>query len=154
MSNAPGTYALILHASQALPPITIGKLGKLPITPGYYVYIGSAFGSGGVRARVAHHCRTSHKPRWHIDYLRAQLELIEIWYTHDPRPREAEWVTYLQAMAGVFQPMRGFGASDSRHTSHLFHSNKRPTVELFREMLHNDVSEVHVIVADCQAFEK
>jgi len=152
--NSTGTYTLILHAPQPLPAITIGKLGVFDVAAGYYLYIGSAFGPGGVRARVAHHCRTTHKPRWHIDYLRARLELIEIWYTLDPQPREGEWVTRLQARPGLTQPMPGFGASDSRHASHLFHTNQRPTVELFREMLHNDVSEVHVLKTDCQAFEK
>jgi Uri superfamily endonuclease len=152
--NSPGTYVLILYAAQPLPPITIGKLCDLSVTPGYYLYIGSALGPGGVRARVAHHCRTAHKLRWHIDYLRAHLELIEIWYTLDPEPREGEWVTHLQAMPGMTQPVPGFGASDSRHFSHLFHTGKRPTVELFRKMLHNDVSKTHVLVGNCQVFEK
>ena len=147
--NNTGTYTLLLYAAQPLAPIAIGKLGALSVAGGYYIYVGSAFGPGGVRARVAHHCRISHKPRWHIDYLRAQLKLVEIWYTLDPQPREEQWVSLLQTMPGFRQPMPGFGASDSHNSSHLFHSRKRPTVELFRKMLHNHASEVHVMVADC-----
>ena len=68
MRNLPGTYALILVSSSDR-WIEIGKLGKFLIQPGYYVYAGSAFGPGGLKARIAHHMRISQRPHWHIDYL-------------------------------------------------------------------------------------
>ena len=45
----PGTYALILLcASNAR--IQIGRLGKMHLQTGYYVYLGSAFGPGGLNS--------------------------------------------------------------------------------------------------------
>ena len=51
-----GTYAIWMKATSKQ-IITVGKLGKIEIEPGYYVYIGSAFGPGGIKARVGRHLR-------------------------------------------------------------------------------------------------
>ena len=52
---APGTYALVLRVS-APTTLAVGQLGDITFSPGYYVYIGSAHGPGGVKARVAAAC--------------------------------------------------------------------------------------------------
>jgi len=49
-----GTYAFLL-ASQKTGRLDIGKLGPLVLKPGVYVYVGSAFGPGGLAARIGHH---------------------------------------------------------------------------------------------------
>ena len=49
-----GTYALVLSA-RAGGIIRIGRLGELRLQSGIYVYVGSALGPGGVRARLMHH---------------------------------------------------------------------------------------------------
>ena len=54
----PGTYALILSCSTDF-GIQIGRLGTMRLQPGYYVYLGSALGPGGLRARIAHHQKLS-----------------------------------------------------------------------------------------------
>jgi Uri superfamily endonuclease len=54
----PGTYALILSCSTNI-RVQIGRLGTMLLQPGYYVYLGSALGSGGLRARIAHHQKPS-----------------------------------------------------------------------------------------------
>lgn len=80
LASAHGTYALILSsATDCL--LQIGRLGQLHVQPGFYVYVGSAFGPGGVRARVWHHQRSSARPHWHVDYLRRTARLVEVWYT-------------------------------------------------------------------------
>ena len=56
IDKRPGTYALILRASTAQ-TIQIGRLGDLVMQPGYYIYVGSAFGPGGLAARVGRHLR-------------------------------------------------------------------------------------------------
>jgi Domain of unknown function DUF123 len=66
----PGTYVLVL-SSRSTDLIQIGRLGALQLQSGFYVYVGSALGPGGVRARLAHHLKLSRRPHWHIDYLRA-----------------------------------------------------------------------------------
>ena len=55
-----GTYALVLR-SDVSAATEIGRWGRLTIRPGYYVYVGSALGPGGVRARVSRHCRETKK---------------------------------------------------------------------------------------------
>ena len=74
----PGTYALVL-SSRSTDLIQIGRLGALQLQSGSYVYVGSALGPGGVRARLAHHLKPSRRPHWHIDYLRAHTEVEDIW---------------------------------------------------------------------------
>ncbi|WP_416839877.1 GIY-YIG nuclease family protein [Haloferax sp. DFSO52] len=65
-----GTYALVYR----VPEITaeVGALGTFDLEAGGYVYVGSAFGSGGLR-RVLRHRRVAageHDARhWHVDYL-------------------------------------------------------------------------------------
>ena len=52
--------------------IVVGRLGVIQAERGYYVYVGSALGSGGLAARVGRHCRREKRLRWHVDYLRAR----------------------------------------------------------------------------------
>jgi len=74
LSDEPGTYILILK-SAVTRRVRVGRLGNLQLCPGYYVYIGSAFGPGGLRARIDHHQRLAKRPHWHIDYLRRHTRL-------------------------------------------------------------------------------
>src|SRR5271165_5126180 len=77
--SRPGTHVLVL-SSRSTDLIQIGRLGALQLQSGFYVYVGSALGPGGVRARLAHHRKISRRPHWHIDYLRAHTRLEEICY--------------------------------------------------------------------------
>ncbi|MCG8024627.1 MAG: DUF123 domain-containing protein [Candidatus Thiodiazotropha endolucinida] len=56
MNAKPGTYGLVLQADTDT-VVQVGRWGAIDIRPGYYIYIGSAFGAGGVLARVSRHCR-------------------------------------------------------------------------------------------------
>jgi Uri superfamily endonuclease len=135
MDARPGTYALILRSDSAV-RVRIGRLGVLAATRGYYVYIGSAFGPGGLAARLAHHQRPPRRPHWHIDYLRLHARLIEIWFTHDAQPREHLWADLIGAMRSAMIPLPGFGCSDCRCPSHLFHFARRPSFRSFHGKLH------------------
>ena len=140
MSAHPGSYALILRAvSQQV--IRIGQIGHLSVTPGFYVYVGSAFGPGGVRARLAHHARIAQAPHWHIDYLRRFARLEEAWYTHDPCPREHEWASAFGKLAGASQPLEGFGASGCQCRAHLFRFARKPSRRSFCQRLGLDAPE-------------
>jgi len=61
MQRLPGTYALILQV-ECRQDIQVGRLGQLSARPDFYVYIGSAFGPGEVRAPVRHHVKISERP--------------------------------------------------------------------------------------------
>jgi Uri superfamily endonuclease len=134
MKKLPGTYALILaSASDRL--IQIGKLGQLLLQPGYYVYAGSAFGPGGIKARIAHHARISQRPHWHIDYLRSVLLLDEVWYSYNSERQEHRWADAFSRLKGATIPIAGFGASDCSCKSHLYLIRSKPSVRRFRDRL-------------------
>lgn len=123
--SRPGTYALVLSsASDAV--IRVGRLGDLRLQPGFYVYVGSAQGPGGVRARLAHHMRHAEHPHWHIDYLRQHTTLEEIWFCYDRKSREHAWARCFAGMRGVSVPLAGFGSSDCDCETHLFFFKRRP----------------------------
>jgi len=52
----PGTYALLLKLDKQ-ERITVGRLGTFDFPAGYYLYVGSALGPGGLQARLARHRR-------------------------------------------------------------------------------------------------
>ena len=119
LAPKPGTYARILSCvSNAC--IQLGRLGMMQLQHGYYVYLGSALGPGGLRARIAHHQKLSLRPRWHIDYLRAHTQIHCVWFSYDARRREHQWAGVVEAMSGAKVPLLGFGASDCDCRSHLY----------------------------------
>ena len=130
----PGTYALILSCSTDF-GIQIGRLGTMRLQPGYYVYLGSALGPGGLRARIAHHQKLSPRPHWHIDYLRVHCRVHCIWFSYDARRREHHWAHVMRTVRGVKISLRGFGASDCDCRSHLYFFNHRPSRISFRRGL-------------------
>ena len=131
LENRTGTYALVLQCGEP-GNIEVGRLGVLELQPGYYVYIGSAFGPGGVRARVGHHMRRSARCHWHIDYLKPHCTLIEVWVEYSDDKREARWAGKLATHRRSSIPLNGFGASDDRAASHLFYFESRPGAAVLR----------------------
>jgi Uri superfamily endonuclease len=135
MTSQSGTYALVL-ACGATHTVRIGKLGELQVQPGYYLYVGSAFGTGGLAARLRHHERIAARTHWHIDYLRAVCDLIEVWFTTDPRPREHIWARAVAHLPGAGVPMPSFGSSDCECAAHLFQFTLLPSLRVFRQRTH------------------
>jgi len=125
ISSQPGTYLLIFHSARAS-SIKVGKLGQIELASGYYFYIGSAFGPGGVRARVRHHHGISQKPHWHLDYIRPLLSLQAICYSIDASRYEHEWANILSGELHMQAPSPGLGASDCRCHSHFFYTRSEP----------------------------
>jgi Uri superfamily endonuclease len=138
MLNHSGTYALILSASQKK-QITVGKLGTLQLKPGFHIYVGSAFGPGGLKARIAHHCKRPSRPHWHLDYLGGRLDLVEVWYTFDPVRREHQWAKTISTTRGVSVPLTGFGSSDCDCLSHLLFRNTEPSIHAFRRRVNSTI---------------
>ena len=131
LEKRTGTYALVFRCAEP-GTVEIGRLGPLELRPGYYVYIGSAFGPGGIRARIGHHMNRSIRPHWHIDYLKTHCVLDEIWLEYSTVRSEARWVEQMSENRHASIPLMGFGASDGRAASHLFHFRSRPTVAVLR----------------------
>jgi Uri superfamily endonuclease len=117
-----GSYILILRLDQPLHDLPIGRLGRFDFASGIYLYVGSAFGAGGLPARLAYHQRR-HKPRphWHIDYLRAEACLCEAWSVSGGGRLECVWCRALAAHPAVSTPVPGFGSRDTGCPTHLFY---------------------------------
>lgn len=124
MKPDPGTYVFILQSNSS-ETIKVGRWGKLVLRPGFYVYVGSAFGPGGVQARVSRHLRTDKRKHWHIDYLREYTTPLEVWVSYEAKHLEHEWaITFLNLTE--MTPIQGFGCSDCRCFSHLFFKFELP----------------------------
>ena len=130
-----GTYVLLLHLP-ADTRLTIGRLGTFEFVAGWYTYVGSAFGAGGLVGRLKHHLQPVEQPHWHIDYLRQAARVTEIWLAPGVERQEQEWVDIMLAIPGASVPVDGFGASDSEQESHLAYFDLRPTLEDFAVGVH------------------
>ena len=106
-----GTYALLLHMAQPV-QLSVGRLGVFSFPAGDTVYVGSAFGPGGLRARVARHLRGDGRKHWHIDILRAHAPVYGVCYAARAEHLECVWSQTLAAAPGPHIPAPGFGSSD------------------------------------------
>lgn len=138
MTSEPGTYTLLLRAEEER-GIDVGALGEWTVQPGRYVYVGSAFGPGGLQARVHRHVRSDGVLHWHVDYLRAVARLETVWYTHDEERRECTWATVLRKQNAARVPMAGFGASDCGCPAHLVAVEKDLSFPAFRRCVQAEV---------------
>jgi Uri superfamily endonuclease len=132
-----GTYILILVVAE-MKRLPIGSLGKFDLIPGFYAYVGSAFGSGGLRARIGHHVASAAEPHWHIDYLLQVARPVEVWFATAGRKLEHHWADFLEAARGFHPAIPRFGASDYHRSrrSHLFYSRHRPSfLWFYRQMM-------------------
>lgn len=138
-----GTYVLVM---QALSPCVVeaGRLGCRELPTGWYLYVGSAFGVGGVAARCSRHARTDKPLRWHVDYLRRRLELAEIWVSCGPGRLEHHWASLLEDCGELSNAWPRFGASDCRCTSHLWYCPDRPSpADVFSPVMVDGIQRVY-----------
>ena len=134
LGSEPGTYALIL-ANDSARVVTVGRLGTLELRPGWYVYVGSAQGPGGLAARVGRHIQIEKKRRWHIDYVRPHAELREVWFTYGSGRLECQWAQAFATMPKAELPFPRFGSSDCRCAAHLIWLPRRPSLAAFCRLL-------------------
>jgi Uri superfamily endonuclease len=107
--RVPGVYALLLLLRE---PVTVRVLGSVfRLKPGCYVYVGSARGPGGLRARIARHAAAEKRVKWHVDQLTSgAAELACVVYSR-AMVRECVLVLHLEQL-GFEHPVAGFGSSD------------------------------------------
>ncbi|MFQ5813686.1 MAG: DUF123 domain-containing protein [Anaerolineae bacterium] len=133
-----GTYVLVLQL-KCREEITVGKLGTFAFPAGYYLYVGSALGPGGLEARLGRHRpstssghrRRDKKLRWHIDYLLEHAQLVEVWSAASTDKLECLWTQAARELPGSEIPVPGFGSSDCCCPSHLIYLARKPTCEEF-----------------------
>lgn len=109
--STPGNYLLELVSRRSC-RVRIGRLGFLQLVPGHYYYTGSAFGPGGLAARVTRVC-----------------------YSTSSDNHEHAWSAVLSALPGVEAPLHGFGASDCGCPAHLCYSGQPLAEVLLRSAL-------------------
>ncbi len=129
-----GSYVLILNLKRT-EVISVGKLGKCSFPAGYYTYVGSALGPGGLAARLKHHMHSPATPHWHIDYLRPRARLVEIWIGEFEEHREHLWATMLNQLNETVRRFKDFGCSDCKCPSHLVHFQRQPSFQRFKKLV-------------------
>lgn len=149
--SLPGTYALVLHLSRAL-EIEVGKLGKTIFPAGYYIYVGSALGPGGLAGRLRRHSRSTASPgwqaKWHVDYLRHYTKTSAVWVVQQSTRREHDWAAVIQELPGVMITMPGFGSSDCSCPAHLFSFPRKPQWDGFQRLLRTRFPGEELVVSD------
>ncbi|MCC7168396.1 MAG: GIY-YIG nuclease family protein [Rhodospirillales bacterium] len=107
-----GAYLLIVRLERSV-TIGAGRMRGARLPPGLYAYAGSAWGPGGIEARLARHRRPDKRIHWHIDHLTNRAASIaSLAFAGEP---ECKLMDRLLALKGVTIPAPGFGASDCRH---------------------------------------
>lgn len=131
--KTPGTYVLLMRLEDDS-IINIGALGEQSFKQGWYAYVGSALGPGGMAARLRHHCSSVSRPRWHIDYLKTFARIREILVAAGQRRMECLWANKISDDPVCIRPVKGFGASDCRCYTHLFYFPHRPAIPVLETL--------------------
>jgi Uri superfamily endonuclease len=114
-----GSYILFIHIIEQIPVSFRRKTAVLE--PGYYLYIGSAYGGGGLSSRLHRHIRKSKKKHWHIDQVTmsksSSIEGIAVSIGKDNECEIAQKLSKIEGMNSI----EGFGNSDCNScSSHFF----------------------------------
>lgn len=136
-SSIMGTYVLALWLGSPRTVVT-GRLGEFEFPAGWFLYVGSALGPGGLRARVTRHWRhlkAGKRAHWHIDYLREHAVWGGAWACESGPGLECRWAAALRLLPGSGVVAPGFGASDCLCPTHLIHVPALPTEDWFRSTL-------------------
>jgi sugar fermentation stimulation protein A len=126
-----GSYLLILRFKDKK-PIEVGKLGKIMIQEGYYIYVGSAMSN--LSARIKRHRQKRKKMHWHIDYLSG---IADEFFSIPIRSSQRQECEIAHALSSIMsQGASGFGSSDCRCATHLFWTKNNPFhMESFHDVM-------------------
>jgi Uri superfamily endonuclease len=141
VGTVPGTYVLVLCLSHD-EYLRVAHLGTHTFKAGYYCYVGSARGPGGLRARLSRHLRQRKKPHWHIDYLLPRATVVEVWAAPSTERLECLCAQTLLSMSGAEVLVPSFGSSDCGCETHLLYFAARPSIHDFRGRLRSSTPGV------------
>jgi Uri superfamily endonuclease len=114
--------------------VAVGRLGEFLFPAGWYLYVGSARGPGGLAARVRRHWRKGgdgKRLHWHVDHVREVVAWAGAWTKSSGERLECDWAARLGALDGARAVAAGLGASDCQCAAHLLHVPALPTREWF-----------------------
>lgn len=127
---AKGVYVLLIFLPEGK-RIGVGKLGQFDFPRGYYVYVGS--GLNNLNQRVERHRSRTKKLHWHIDYLLAHAELVDVWLCHTEDRLECRLNEDISRIEGAEVVAGGFGSSDCGCRTHLWRMGMWPPDERIGE---------------------
>lgn len=123
MSAAAGAYVLMIETASPL-PVRLPQKDVSVLAPSTYLYVGSANGPGGIKARLRRHFRPNKKIHWHVDQLTtcsASVEALAV-----IGGNECALGEILLASKRYQVALQGFGSSDCRTcSSHLLQPVKK-----------------------------
>ncbi len=136
--ESKGTYILVIEVVNDI-NIKIGCLGKRKLERGVYVYIGSARGPGGLKARIYRHLKLNKRIKWHIDYLTVnpKVRIKAVFYLKSKDLLESIVANKLLSNNFFKGVIKGFGCTDRRNNyTHLYKlKNKSSIEELMKELV-------------------
>lgn len=111
LPDAPGAYVLVIEIETEI-TVEPAKRSPVRLAAGRYAYCGSAYGPGGLGARVRRHLRRGKSLRWHVDRLTETGRITALHLV--PGGSECALLAALLALPEVSVPVPGFGSSDCR----------------------------------------
>ena len=112
-----GAYVLALELAHPV-RLNFAKFTGCTLKPGWYIYLGSARGTGGLRARLRRHFLKTKKMHWHVDRLTVAATKSEAFAVCGGD--ECELVAALLDRPEFALAIPGFGSTDcKRCSSHL-----------------------------------
>lgn len=140
----PGVYSLLLKLAGGR-TIRLGGRDRV-FPPGHYLYVGSAM--GGLEARIRRQLSPRKKNHWHIDFLCRYARIHRV-FRYSTRSGSLECrLACLLASRSDATAIPGFGASDCRCTSHLFHFRTKTDFNPFDLLRRKNVDRVVRTLAD------
>lgn len=121
-----GIYILVIEVKKDLKK-SVGKLGDIFFSSGYYVYIGSA--QNNLEKRIKRHISKRKKLWWHIDYLLEEKDVVikEVLF----KMLDKSWECKIaKSIRGI--PIDKFGSSDCNCESHLYRVDREEIFNLER----------------------
>ena len=107
-----GTYLLFLYISEEM---QIERRGvRINLEKGFYFYIGSAFGAGGLSSRLHRHVRKQKKKHWHIDQITMHKASEIVGIAVSINQKEECEINQILSGLECFVPINGIGNSDCK----------------------------------------
>jgi len=132
-SPKKGSYILIITNSDEA-TVRVGALGDIIFASGFYLYIGSALGPGGLNKRILRHLRYDKKIHWHIDYFLGlqTTNIVAIGELVNDKKMECAIIQAVKQLVthGKIIPIKNFGSSDCQYESHLFYFKNQVLAEI------------------------
>ncbi len=116
-----GSYIILLHIPRGV-TATVGSLGEVDFSAGYYLYVGTA--RRALAKRIERHLRKGTVLHWHIDYLKGYADKSTAIPIRSSTPLEHELAEAVGRIADGC--VASLGSSDCDCPSHLFFFSGNP----------------------------